>query len=248
MALIRIPDEQVKARAISLGENRLKQITPTGGKKEKALTEKEIRTLIKKADMEVRKELMGTVTEDQAKKNVDEFLECASPAQPEPESEDEPLTDEEPGWQPYLDRQIERCRKSKCPHLIDEEGDVSGVCLEMEAREKDRHPWRRYDCPLRPTIPESVPGSSGLGMTVREGPKRPETRISLFEREKPVPDKAAGPFKVAVTRGQEPIIRQMVKYQIADDETEAAQMAFDRGLSIILDEIEEKFQAEGEKS
>jgi hypothetical protein len=46
MALIRIKDEPVKNRAISLAEKALKEETPTGGKKKKELTEREIKQIV----------------------------------------------------------------------------------------------------------------------------------------------------------------------------------------------------------
>lgn len=58
MALIRVKDEQVRERAISLAQNALNVSTPTGGKVRKSLTEREIKKLIEQADKEVRKELM----------------------------------------------------------------------------------------------------------------------------------------------------------------------------------------------
>jgi hypothetical protein len=56
IALIRIKDDPVRARAVSLAEKALNQATPTGGKKQTRLTEKEVRKLIQKAEMEVRGE------------------------------------------------------------------------------------------------------------------------------------------------------------------------------------------------
>ena len=57
LALIRIKDEPVKNRAISLAINTLKEETPTGGQKRDRLTEKEIKKLIDRAEREVRGEL-----------------------------------------------------------------------------------------------------------------------------------------------------------------------------------------------
>lgn len=55
--LISKKDALVKDRAISLAENTLNDKTPTGGKKKNQLTEKEIKAILKKAEMEVRGEI-----------------------------------------------------------------------------------------------------------------------------------------------------------------------------------------------
>lgn len=58
MALIRVKDDPVRERAISHAQNALNDTLPTGGKKKKSLTEREVKKLIERADIEVRKELM----------------------------------------------------------------------------------------------------------------------------------------------------------------------------------------------
>ena len=63
-ALIRVPDEPVRERAISLAETALMQQTPTGGKKKPNLTEREVRKIISRAELEVRKELADKITEE----------------------------------------------------------------------------------------------------------------------------------------------------------------------------------------
>jgi hypothetical protein len=55
-ALIRIRDEPVKELAISLAQNALNDTTPTGGRKRKSLTEREIKNLIQKAEIEIHGE------------------------------------------------------------------------------------------------------------------------------------------------------------------------------------------------
>ncbi len=55
MALIRVKDEQVRERAISLAQNALNASTPTGGKWKKSLTEPEIRKIISQAETELGK-------------------------------------------------------------------------------------------------------------------------------------------------------------------------------------------------
>jgi hypothetical protein len=68
LALIRIKDEPVKNRAISLAINTLKEETPTGGKKHDRLTELEIKKLIDRAEREIRGEL--TKKYEQEKKDA----------------------------------------------------------------------------------------------------------------------------------------------------------------------------------
>jgi len=57
LALIRVRDDPVRERAISLAENVLKDTTPTGGKKKTRLTERQVKKLIERADREVHAEL-----------------------------------------------------------------------------------------------------------------------------------------------------------------------------------------------
>jgi hypothetical protein len=54
IALIRVKDEQVKQNAIRHVENALKRETPMGGKYTKTLTEREVKKIIEKAEIEVR--------------------------------------------------------------------------------------------------------------------------------------------------------------------------------------------------
>jgi hypothetical protein len=75
--LISHKDEDVRNRAISLAEKSLNGITPTGGKKRPKLTEPEVRKIIKKAEMEVRGELVEKI---KAENHV------VSPYQPAPGS------------------------------------------------------------------------------------------------------------------------------------------------------------------
>lgn len=56
IALIRVKDDNIRERAISLAKNALNLETPTGGKKNKKLTEKDIRKIIDKAVKEIRME------------------------------------------------------------------------------------------------------------------------------------------------------------------------------------------------
>ena len=49
ITLIRVKDDPVRERAISLAENALNASTPTGGKKVKSLTEREIKKIIQRA-------------------------------------------------------------------------------------------------------------------------------------------------------------------------------------------------------
>ncbi len=164
---------------------------------------------------------------------------------PQKKTEDPAEEDDTPGYQEHLNKQLARCRQKKCPHLIDEEGDIMADCEIMANREDNpKTRWRRNDCPLQPEVPPARPGSTRSTMTVREGPKRTEASISLFDK-KPAA-KETRPFQVEMTRGQEPIIDQMIRYKIAPDESRAAQMAFDRGLQEILNiDIERIIQAEG---
>jgi hypothetical protein len=57
IALIRVKDDNVRDKAISLVENVLKSKTPTGGKRVKSLTEREIKKIIGIAEGEIRSEL-----------------------------------------------------------------------------------------------------------------------------------------------------------------------------------------------
>lgn len=93
--LISHKDDDIRNRAISIAENRLKQETPTGGKIEKRLTEPEVRKILKKAELEVRGELT-----EKYKKEAE--VKPTSPFQPAPGSI--PVTDSPP--QPSLKEQM----------------------------------------------------------------------------------------------------------------------------------------------
>jgi hypothetical protein len=56
LTLIRVKDEDIKARAVSLAQNALNISTPTGGKKNKGLTAKDIKKIIDIACTEIRME------------------------------------------------------------------------------------------------------------------------------------------------------------------------------------------------
>ena len=56
MVLLRIKDKLVKDLAISLAENALNELTPTGGKKHKRLTEPDMRKQIRKVEVEIHGE------------------------------------------------------------------------------------------------------------------------------------------------------------------------------------------------
>jgi len=64
MALIRVRDDLVRERAISLAQNALNATTPSGGKKKYRLTEREIKKLIGQAELELRKKLTEEYLED----------------------------------------------------------------------------------------------------------------------------------------------------------------------------------------
>jgi hypothetical protein len=57
IALIRIRDEPVKERAISLAKNALNRTTPTGGRRTSGLTERDMKRIIESAKREVLEEL-----------------------------------------------------------------------------------------------------------------------------------------------------------------------------------------------
>ena len=65
--LIRVQDETVRERAISLAGNALKSTTPTGGKKKTRLTEREIKKIIDTAERQIRTELTKKILE---KRNI----------------------------------------------------------------------------------------------------------------------------------------------------------------------------------
>jgi len=58
ITLIRVKDEDTRACAISLAQNALNQETPTGGRKYKSLTEKQVKQIIHEADLQVRNDLI----------------------------------------------------------------------------------------------------------------------------------------------------------------------------------------------
>ena len=64
LALIRIRDEPVKNRAISLARIALIDATPTGGKIQKRMTKPEIKKIIQKAELEIRGELTEQYKEE----------------------------------------------------------------------------------------------------------------------------------------------------------------------------------------
>lgn len=93
--LISHKDEDIRNRAISIAENRLKQETPTGGKIEKRLTEPEVRKILKKAEIEVR----GELTEKYKKE-----AEAKPPSPFQPATNSIAVTDSPP--QPSLAEQL----------------------------------------------------------------------------------------------------------------------------------------------
>lgn len=68
IALIRIKDEQVKNHAISLVKNALNEKTPTGGTKYSKFTKPQIRKFIKKADLDIRGEMVKEIIASEPKK------------------------------------------------------------------------------------------------------------------------------------------------------------------------------------
>jgi hypothetical protein len=79
ITLIRVKDEDVKNKAISLVKNALIQEMPNGGKKNFRLTKPEVRKFVKKAEVEVRGKMV-----EEFKKDTDQ--KPASPYQPQPNS------------------------------------------------------------------------------------------------------------------------------------------------------------------
>jgi hypothetical protein len=79
LALIRVKDDNVRDKAISLVENVLKSKTPTGGKRVKSLTEREIKKIIGIAEGEIRAELgqQYKETELNRKTQLDKIEETA---------------------------------------------------------------------------------------------------------------------------------------------------------------------------
>ena len=60
-ALIRVKDKAVRENAISLAEATLKEKLRTGGSKKKLLSEKEIKDIIKRSDLEVRGDMVNAI-------------------------------------------------------------------------------------------------------------------------------------------------------------------------------------------
>jgi hypothetical protein len=78
MTLIRIKDKQVKALAISLAKKALTDKTPTGGKKKRRLTQREIQVLIHKAEIKIQGEQTGKDEQEEGTQNPSAALIAAT--------------------------------------------------------------------------------------------------------------------------------------------------------------------------
>jgi len=112
IALIRVKDEQVRGRAISHIENTLNRKTPNGGQYNTTFTEKEIKKIIAKVELDIRKEMMAEI---KAEREVSPILEVIEDVvEPEPE---EPLKNSV-GDIIYSDAQVEKIKDEASPGLV----------------------------------------------------------------------------------------------------------------------------------
>jgi hypothetical protein len=145
----------------------------------------------------------------------------------------------------YLLKQIDRCRKRQCSELIDDEDRTA--CRVMEKMKEDGNPWCRYDCPIRPNVPEPKPYTSSRVQGSAFTPADKAVKTAVMHRQPSSPNQDNGGFKVNAGRYELATIRQMVTYGDADDEQEAVDLIFRDGAALWLDKIERRVQ-EGEES
>jgi len=112
IALIRVKDEQVRERAILSVKNTLNQTNATGGKWKTTFTEKEVKKIIEKVELELRKE---AIAEIKAEREVSPILEVIEDVvEPEPE---EPLKNSV-GDIIYSDAQVEKIKDEASLGLV----------------------------------------------------------------------------------------------------------------------------------
>lgn len=114
--LIRNPDKTVRERAISHIGNALNRKTPQGGQYTTTFTEREVKKIIEKVELEVRKELMAEMQEE--------------PAAPTEVIEDPPLqesntgfhraSEPEPTIEPAVMPQAIKDKRAKTEQIIEE--------------------------------------------------------------------------------------------------------------------------------
>lgn len=103
MALIRVKDEPVRERAILHVKNALNDTLPTGGKKRKSLTEKEVKKIIEGAEREIRLELAKKYSKDRKENPPEDNI--GSEKDPEPNKENtnqKPEPQKEPEEKPQV--------------------------------------------------------------------------------------------------------------------------------------------------
>jgi hypothetical protein len=222
MALIRVKDEQVRDRAISLAQNALNASTPTGGKKQKSLTEREIKKLIDRADLEVRKELQKDPAPPKGPK-------------PAPAPMKDPVTEKR--YCMYFPRHWQEGDPCNAPGKT-----LDGCTPEKRAAKNCPIPWTEPE----EKDPEPYEGSRVTGDTFAPT----DDRASAVVRRQPViagnlPEPAAV-YKVQAGREEQVTIRNMIKYGDAEDEQDAVQMMFEEGAAVYLNKIEARCQNEAD--
>jgi hypothetical protein len=127
LTLIRIKDEQVRARAISSCKNRLNQTNATGGKWHTSLTEKEVKKIIEDVEIEVRNEKIEKIVADEeaeeertgihkiTQKEVDELMGRNN--EPEPEKDPVPTINKQ-GNLVHSEEEVEKIKAETPSHII----------------------------------------------------------------------------------------------------------------------------------
>ncbi|MDD5048067.1 MAG: hypothetical protein PHH09_03995 [Methanoregulaceae archaeon] len=168
--------------------------------------------------------------------------------------------DEEPVIDKYLEKQFGQCQKKACPEIVWTPEEI--YCKVMKDRD-----WKRYDCPIRPKVPEVKPG------TLKHAPPQAATGVGeaaaiiaahQSENTEPSEERESGAIRRAINlltdkpdveeytvkagRHEQVTIRNMIKYGDALDEQAAVQMMFKDGAALWLDKMERRVQEETDQA